>query len=193
MTDWNSIFEYDETSLSCLRWKIDRYSGRYYKIQMVAKGDMAGVLSEQIPTRYYTVMYDNTKYKVHRVIWEMHNGKIPDGMVIDHIDNNQLNNKISNLRCVSQRQNMHNQVKRKSNSSGTTGVSFNKIKNAWICYWQDINGKQQFKSFSIKNHGDTAQRLAINYRERMIAQLNSVGEDYTNNHGVMERSKNDSI
>ena len=187
MTDWNTIFEYDETSISCLRWKVDRYSGRYHNIRMVAAGDMAGARSEQSIARYYTVMYDSTKYMVHRIIWEMHNGKIPNGMVIDHIDNDQYNNKISNLRCVTQRQNMHNQVKRKSNSSGITGLSLNRLKNSWICYWQDVDGKQCYKSFSIKKYGEHAHSLTAEYREYMVNQLNSVGEGYTDIHGVMER------
>lgn len=37
------------------------------------------------------------EYVVARLIWIYHNGDIPEGMVIDHIDQNPLNNDISNL------------------------------------------------------------------------------------------------
>lgn len=37
---------------------------------------------------------------VHRFIWEKHNGPIPKGMHIHHIDGNKLNNEIENLQMV---------------------------------------------------------------------------------------------
>ena len=37
----------------------------------------------------------------YRTIWERHNGKIPQGFEIHHIDGNRNNNNISNLLCVS--------------------------------------------------------------------------------------------
>lgn len=36
----------------------------------------------------------------HNIVWEEHNGKIPDGMQVHHIDHNKLNNDISNLKLV---------------------------------------------------------------------------------------------
>jgi HNH endonuclease len=36
----------------------------------------------------------------YRLIWEKHNGKIPDGYHIHHIDGNHSNNNIDNLRLV---------------------------------------------------------------------------------------------
>ena len=40
-------------------------------------------------------------HRLHRDVWEFHNGPIPDGMQIHHIDGNTANNDISNLECVS--------------------------------------------------------------------------------------------
>lgn len=37
----------------------------------------------------------------HRVVWELENGPIPDGMHVHHIDENPANNAIDNLRLVS--------------------------------------------------------------------------------------------
>src|SRR5258708_4095523 len=38
---------------------------------------------------------------LHRSIWELINGPIPDGFHIHHIDGNKLNNNIENLQCLS--------------------------------------------------------------------------------------------
>jgi hypothetical protein len=47
-------------------------------------------------------------FQRHRVIWVYFNGDIPEGMQIDHIDGNKLNNSLSNLRCVTRYENVHN-------------------------------------------------------------------------------------
>ena len=49
---------------------------------------------------------------VHRVVWELHNGEIPKGMVIDHINIDHTDNRIENLRCVTYRENGLNRKKR---------------------------------------------------------------------------------
>ena len=40
---------------------------------------------------------------LHRAIWEFHNGQIPRGYVIHHIDGNPLNNDLENLVCLSRK------------------------------------------------------------------------------------------
>ena len=50
----------------------------------------------------------NSIISIHRLVWETFNGEIPEGMVIDHIDGNRSNNALSNLRLVTQSENMNN-------------------------------------------------------------------------------------
>lgn len=45
-------------------------------------------------------------YLAHRLVWEAFRYKIPDGLVINHLDSNPLNNCLSNLECVTQQKNM---------------------------------------------------------------------------------------
>ena len=51
-------------------------------------------------------LYPNERYfsrgikKLHRVVWETHNGEIPEGYDIHHIDNNTHNNDINNLMLI---------------------------------------------------------------------------------------------
>lgn len=51
---------------------------------------------------YLRVNLASGHYSKHRLIWETFNGPIPDNMVIDHIDGNRQNNKLSNLRLITQ-------------------------------------------------------------------------------------------
>lgn len=46
--------------------------------------------------------------KVHQVIWISRNGRVPEGMVIDHIDRNKQNNHIGNLRVATLSENAQN-------------------------------------------------------------------------------------
>lgn len=44
-------------------------------------------------------------YLVHRFVWECFHGMIPDGKVIDHINNNKEDNRLSNLQLMTQQEN----------------------------------------------------------------------------------------
>ena len=59
----------------------------------------------------------------HRVVWEEHNGPIPEGMQIDHINGDKQDNRIENLRLATNQQNSCNRKGANSNSkSGVRGV-----------------------------------------------------------------------
>lgn len=94
---------------------------------------------------------------LHRMIFD----KIPQGMVIDHIDGNKLNNTIDNLRICSQLNNMQN-VKTKMVDNTMAGVSYiKKLKtNPWraqITY----NGKHiHLGYFHTKEEAVIARREA---------------------------------
>lgn len=68
---------------------------------------------------------------VHRVVWEMFNGPIPNGFEIDHINRNPSDNRIENLRLCTSSQNKCNTGTREDNTSGFKGVSFHKASGKW--------------------------------------------------------------
>jgi hypothetical protein len=45
-------------------------------------------------------------FKAHRLVWWWHHGPVPDGLQIDHIDGDKSNNRIENLRVVTQAENI---------------------------------------------------------------------------------------
>ena len=60
---------------------------------------------------YLRITIRNKQYSIHRLMWETFNEPIPEGYYIDHIDGNKSNNALSNLRLVTQSDNMKNAMK----------------------------------------------------------------------------------
>jgi hypothetical protein len=102
----------------------------------VKVGDEAG----RINKGYRMVRLFGKEHPAHRLIWILHNGDIPYNFVIDHIDNNSLNNKIENLRLATYQQNSFNKSKSKNASSIHKGVVFIPKYNKWQAQVQ-ISGK----------------------------------------------------
>lgn len=182
--NWNEWFLYDETSPTCLRWKVNVYTTKGVITPFGRIGYVAGKKNGERST----VLLKGRRYKVPRVIWEMLVGRLDEYDVIDHRDGNPLNNKLSNLRAVPQPLNPRNAGMRSDNSSGVTGVS--RVNNGagaeyWTARWCDAQRKIKCKHFSIVKYGDSeAFELACDYRVKMIAELNEAGAGYTKEHGV---------
>lgn len=51
-------------------------------------------------------------FYVHRLVYEIFCGEIPEGLVIDHVDGDKNNNRLENLRVCTQKENQNNQVTR---------------------------------------------------------------------------------
>ena len=81
-------------------------------------GDIAGSISNG----YLQISISNKIYKSHRLAWLYMTGKFPENQ-IDHIDLVKSNNKFSNLRDVSNSENLQNiKTRKKHNKSGYLGV-----------------------------------------------------------------------
>jgi len=85
-------------------------------------GDTAG----SSDANYIQIIINNKKCYCHRLVWIYHNGDIPIGMQIDHINRNKTDNRIENLRLSTPRNNCLNKTKQSRNTSGYKGVSWYK-------------------------------------------------------------------
>lgn len=110
--NYHDFFTYDERSPSGLLWKIGN-SKR-------AVGEFVG---HQKEGGYWVTSVNYRLVRVHRIIWEMHFGDIPDGAFIDHINGNPGDNRIQNLRLASSMENSWNSKVHKDSISGVKGVS----------------------------------------------------------------------
>lgn len=139
----NEIFYMDGSDL---RWKTPS-SNR------VKRGDIVGFIDDK---GYRATTIDSVKTKVHRVVWEMHNGKIPNGMMIDHINHNRIDNRIDNLRVVRCIDNKRNSTMQSNNTTGITGVYWCKTYKKWKAAI-GVNGKQVSLGY-FDNFNDAVNR-----------------------------------
>ena len=185
MCDILHYFKYDEGSPSGLCWCVDRWAGATKHILKASAGSVAGCLSKE--NRYWIVKVKKKSYKVHRIIYEiLHACELDDAYFIDHIDGGRGNNKIGNLRRVLRSQNAQNAKKRVDNSTGVTGVFLHNYEKTlgYLSLWSQ-NGVRGSKLFSIRKYGLLESfTLACQFRAKKIEELNNLGADYTETHGV---------
>lgn len=180
---FNEYFKYDTSSASYLRWKKKTAETANVKVN-----DIAGWITEH---NYWNVQFFDKSYSVHRIIYEIHFGKIPEDYFIDHIDGNKQNNSLENLRVVTRSVNNRNQGMYKNNNTGMTGVSYWEDKLGRGGYRATVHlceGGKKTKYFSCLKHGKTtALLLATRWRKSMIDELNFLGAGYTDRHGLAEK------
>lgn len=121
--NWHTLFDIDKNTWT-LHWKIKPSMGV----------DIGDPVSPTKSGLYVCFMYKYKTYRAHRVIWEMLNGPIPEGMEIDHIDTNKLNNNINNLRLSCKYTNKFNTNLRQTSITKIKGLSINTTK--WNKYWK---------------------------------------------------------
>lgn len=122
------LFEQDDSSPSGLRWRVN-----YKKYK---QGDVAGYLNSVAGTKTYgkvwDVCFNGRPHRVHRIVWVLERGEIPNGLEIDHINGNPSDNRLCNLSLKTRGHNTRARVKMNPrNTSGYTGVMWSAQANKW--------------------------------------------------------------
>jgi hypothetical protein len=111
------------------------------------------------------------KVSLHRYITQA-----PEGMVVDHIDGNPLNNLRSNLRVCTRVQNQQNVKVRKTigKTSKYKGVCFDGSRGHWMAYINTNNTRSNLGRFSTEDEAVLAYNAAAAKYHGDYARLNEV-------------------
>ena len=134
-------------------------TGKIMKLQVMKNGYIqVGLMNDK----------KRSCHLVHRLVASAFCNKSDGFNIVDHIDRNQTNNNYQNLRWTTISGNNRNRTIHNNNTSGTSGVIYDKKNNTWIAQWNDGNKKQQRKYFSVNKHGDDqSKQKAITHRNQM--------------------------
>ena len=90
----------------------------------LASNARAGQKAGSLDGDYYKVKIDGKSYLVHRIIFLMVNGYLPD--LVDHVNGDTTDNRPCNLREATKAQNRWNCLGNEGSISGVKGVYFDK-------------------------------------------------------------------
>ena len=130
-------------------------------------GDVAG---NKDAFGYIRISIDSTSHKAHRLAWLHEHGEFPHEHM-DHINHIRNDNRICNLRCVTQAENNMNMSMPSTNKSGVVGVHQRKVNGSWLAYISSRKNRVYLGSFWNKED-------AIKARERA-----EIEHGYHHNHG----------
>ena len=147
-TRLHEIFDYKDGQLI---WKVNK--GGKAKV-----GTIAG---NRINFQYIQVVVDRKTYYLHRLIFIYHHGHCP--VILDHVDGDQANNRIENLREATSSQNQMNARINKNNSTGMKNVQWNLEANKYRVELA-VNGKNKFIGYY--NDPELAELVAIEARDK---------------------------
>ena len=122
--------ELDQAELKRL-FEYNPATGIFLRLVTASNNAMAGTEPGSLSADgYRRVQIQGASYSAHRLAWLYTHGRWPNGQ-IDHINGDKSDNRLENLREVSNAENGRNTKRRSTNTSGTMGVHWDKAAGKW--------------------------------------------------------------
>lgn len=113
----------------------------------------------------------NTMYLIHRLIMDA-----PEGICVDHISGNKLDNRKSNLRLANYSENNQNRHKlRSNNTSGLSGIYYSNDRQKWVATLR-INSKDIYLGRYL------SLSTAIKAREEAVLKYHPYANPHTDHY-----------
>ena len=173
MEEWRPAFEeYEISNLGNCRRKLK--DGFYKEV----KGSLCTVPhSKTYKMRYFQINRKGkrTNYLFSHLVAKCFIGDRPDGLVIDHIDRNPLNNNVSNLRYITQKENCCNTVRYRTDILETDKrLRYNTLARGYDTKKRRELGMEEIRP---RGTGTIYQRETGHWRARII--INKIRYDKT--------------
>jgi len=138
MEEYKSIIDFPNYQISNFGNVKNIKTNKLLKPRLIKKTDIYNI--------YDVNLYNDTRKlgfhkKVHRLVAEAFIPNPENKECIDHIDRNPLNNNVNNLRWATTTENLLNCNIRRDNTSGHTGIIFNKKREVYQIFYHYQNKK----------------------------------------------------
>lgn len=139
-----------------------------WKIHVNSRARPGWVAGSLVGEGYWRIKVGNRSTLAHRLAWFYVNGTWPD-RAIDHIDANKLNNRISNLRLASVKQNSANRKIGKNNSSGFKGIQA-RPNGRWRASYESDGKWYSLGSYGSREEASDAYMASLKERHGEFAR-----------------------
>ena len=160
------IINYKDTTVSTYIDKTDKQMAEKYIWRITKKKNKFYVVTGQSKNK--TLLY------LHNLLMGRTNHD--EGMEIDHIDCNSLNNRRNNLKKVTRLENIHNTSVRIDNTIGIRGIS--KYKNRYIVDFSFNNKRFYFKQWKTLEEAVYCRKIAEDIYGLNILNRNPLAKQY---------------
>lgn len=132
-------------------------------------GERAGSLESD---GYRRIQFNKQHCLEHRLAWLFMTGEDPGDLQIDHIDCNKSNNRWSNFRLATASDNQKNQLRPKSNTSGSKNVCWHKHKKSWIAH---VGCNKKLHHIGYFDDFEEARQAVVEYRKTLHKEFTNHG------------------
>lgn len=143
------LFEYEEDT------------GRLRRLKAIGAKKSGSYATSKTKQGYLQAQIDGRTYTVHRLVYLYHFGEFPT--MLDHINSDKVDNRLTNLRVATSTQNACNTKKRKDNTSGTKGITYCNTHKAWLAKVNKDSKVVVSKTFKGSFDDETIKQEAINW------------------------------